>query len=57
MSFCCTDAWTVSVIVRFSTLGRLEGGGDDLAVVPLAPLSLVGVLDELSDPVLSPGRG
>jgi hypothetical protein len=55
MSFCCTDAWTVSVsvIVRFSTLGRLEGGGDVFAVVPL---SFVGVLDELSDPVLSACR-
>jgi hypothetical protein len=44
---------SVSVIVRFSTLGRLEGGGDVFAVVPL---SFVGVLDELSDPVLSACR-
>jgi hypothetical protein len=59
MSFCCTDACTVSVsvMVRFRMLGRLDGGGDVLAVVPLAPLSFVGVLDELSEPVLSPDGG
>jgi len=46
-------------MVRFNTLGRLEAGGVVFAVVPLmalAPLSFVGVLDELSDAVLSACR-
>lgn len=49
MSFCCIDAWTVSVKVRFSRLGLLDGEGLVFCVVEL---SLVGVLDELSE--LSP---
>jgi len=38
-------------------LGRLEGGGEVLAVVPLVPLSFVGVLDEFSDPEFSSDCG
>jgi hypothetical protein len=51
---------SVSVIVRFKTLGRLEAGGDVFVVIPLmalAPLSFVGVLEEPSDAVLSACNG
>jgi len=41
-------------MVRFSSLGRLDDGGDVRAVWAVLPLSFVGVLDEFSDPVLSP---
>jgi hypothetical protein len=45
---------SVSVIVRFRKLGRLDDGGDVFAVVPL---SFVGVRDELSDAVPSSDKG
>lgn len=50
----CFDMYSMSVAVRFNTLGRLDGGGDVLAVVPL---SFVGVLEEPSDSVPSPWNG
>lgn len=40
----------MSVMVRFSMLGRLEDGGEVFCVVPL---SFVGVRDELSESCFS----
>src|SRR3569833_304374 len=52
MSFCCIETWSVSVMVRFSALGRGESGGDGFCVVLL---SFVGVREDSVESVPSAG--